>query len=39
MGLYIVHELCERLEISLKIESVQDEFTKVILAFESLTKM
>ncbi len=39
MGLYIVHELCGRLGISLKIESVQGAFTRVILSFESLTKM
>lgn len=38
MGLYIVHELCERLGITMQIESVQGEFTRVILSFDNLTK-
>lgn len=39
MGLYIVQELCNRLDIDLKIESVQTEYTKIILSFKNLTEM
>lgn len=39
MGLYIVSELCRRLEISLEIESQQGSYTRTTLAFENLTKM
>lgn len=39
MGLYIVKELCERLEIALQIESVQEEYTRITLCFRNLTKL
>lgn len=39
MGLYIVHELCEKLDIELKIESVQGSYTKIYLYFRNLTKV
>lgn len=39
MGLYIVKELCERLDIDLKIDSVVGEYTRITLAFRNLTKM
>lgn len=39
MGLYIVQELCERLEIDLQIYSVQNEYTKMTLVFHNLTKL
>lgn len=39
MGLYIVRELCEKLDIELKIESVQGSYTKILLAFRNLTKV
>lgn len=39
MGLYIVGELCERLGITLEIESAQSEYTCVRLSFNSLTKL
>lgn len=39
MGLYIVKELCQHLDIDMKIESVQGEYTKTILSFRNLTKM
>ncbi len=38
MGLYIVRELCERLNIELTIESEQGQYTRFRLAFASLTK-
>lgn len=38
MGLYIVHELCERLNIELTIESEQGSFTRFRLVFPALTK-
>lgn len=39
MGLYIVRELCEKLDIDLKIESVQGSYTKISLSFRNLTKV
>lgn len=39
MGLYLVRELCEQLELNLRIESVQGEFTRITIAFRNLTKM
>lgn len=39
MGLYIVQELCNRLEISMKIEAVQNAFTRITLSFDNLTKL
>lgn len=39
MGLYIVSELCERLGITLEIESEPGKFTRVRLSFDSLTKL
>lgn len=39
MGLYIVKQLCDRLEITMKIESKVEEFTRIILTFNSLTKL
>lgn len=39
MGLYIVSELCERLDMDFKIESKYGEFTRILLFFRSLTKM
>lgn len=38
MGLYIIRELCRRLNIELTIESEQGRFTRVCLAFSALTK-
>lgn len=38
MGLYIVRELCERLEMDMEIESVQGEYTKIALSYRNLTK-
>ena len=38
MGLYLVKELCDKLGITLKIESDPGKYTKVSLAFNSLTK-
>ncbi len=38
MGLYIVRELCQRLNIDLMVESEQGRFTRVCLAFAALTK-
>ncbi len=38
MGLYIVSELCKKLNITLSIQSTQGEFTRVLLAFDILTK-
>lgn len=38
MGLYIVRELCERLNIELTIESEQGQYTRFCLAFAALTK-
>ena len=38
MGLYIVRELCEHLNIGLTIESEQGQYTRFRLAFASLTK-
>ena len=39
MGLYIVRELCKRLEIGLGIESRQGEYTRTTLTFGNLTKL
>lgn len=39
MGLYIVSELCERLDIDFKIDSVYGEYTRIMLSFRNLTKM
>lgn len=39
MGLYIVNELCKNLGITFKAESRKNEFTRMILSFNSLTKM
>lgn len=39
MGLYIVQELCERLEISMNIDSEPNIFTRVTLTFNNITKM
>lgn len=39
MGLYLVHELCKRLDISMYIESVQNEYTRITLSFDNLTKL
>lgn len=39
MGLYLVRELCEKLDIELKIESVQGSYTKISFAFRNLTKV
>lgn len=39
MGLYIVRELCQRLNIELTVESEQGEFTRFCLAFPALTKL
>lgn len=39
MGLYIVRELCRRLNIELTVESEQGEFTRFCLAFPALTKL
>ena len=39
MGLYIVNELCKNLGITFKAESKQNEFTRITLSFNSLTKM
>lgn len=36
MGLYIVWELCERLEIDIQIESAEGEYTRVILSFQNM---
>lgn len=38
MGLYIVHELCQRLDIGLEIKSAQGQGTEVMLTFLNLTK-
>jgi signal transduction histidine kinase len=39
MGLYIVHEWCEQLNIDIQIASVQGRYTKITLAFRTLTKL
>ena len=39
MGLYIVNELCKNLGITFKAESKQNEYTRITLSFNSLTKM
>lgn len=39
MGLYIVKELCQRLDMDIKVESQLGAYTKVILTFQNLTKM
>ena len=39
MGLYIVHELCKRLDIGLEIKSMQGRGTEAILTFLNLTDM
>ena len=39
MGLYIVKELCQRLDMDMKVESQLGAYTKVILTFQNLTKM
>lgn len=39
MGLYIVRELCERLDIEMQIESVEGEYTKIKLSFKNLTNL
>lgn len=39
MGLYIVRELCKKLDIELKIDSVENCYTKISLYFRNLTKM
>lgn len=37
MGLYIVQELCRHLEITMEIDSIQDEFTCIHLSFANYT--
>lgn len=39
MGLYIVRELCGRLNIELQIDSKEGAYTKVTLTFENITKL
>ncbi len=39
MGLYIVGELCKKLDIALSFESEQGAYTRVRLTFENLTKL
>lgn len=39
MGLYIVKELCEKLDIDFQIDSVLGEYTCITLAFRNLTKV
>ena len=38
MGLYIVSQLCEKLDIELEIQSVSGSYTKIDLSFRTLTK-
>ena len=37
MGLYIVRELCSRLDMTLRIESKQQEYTRIVLEFNLIT--
>lgn len=39
MGLYIVKELCARLDVEMQIESEQGKYTRITLRFLNLTKM
>ncbi|MCI9150452.1 MAG: HAMP domain-containing histidine kinase [Lachnospiraceae bacterium] len=39
MGLYLVRELCQWLDIALELSSVEGEYTRVTLSFGNLTKM
>lgn len=39
MGLYIVSELCKHLEMTLNIESLEHEYSRFTLSYDSLTKM
>lgn len=38
MGLYIVSELCKKLDIGLEMQSEQGKYTRAVLTFENLTK-
>ena len=39
MGLYIAAELCKNLGVTLTVESEEGRFTRISLAFDSLTKL
>ena len=39
MGLYLVKELCDQLDISLEIQSEQSKYTRISFTFPNLTKM
>ena len=39
LGLYIVNELCKRLDIELQVESEEGKFTRITLFFRNLTKL
>ncbi len=39
MGMYIVNELCERLDVDLQIQSEEGQYTRITLTFRSLTKL